>query len=87
MENVFDTLCSALSEPSTKDLFLKSEGIDLMVLTMKLAVSFLIFIRDSDYINAEKNCNLVHERLKRLIMPCRDGAVVPAAKLSLKRLV
>jgi beta-catenin-like protein 1 len=35
MENIFDTLCSALGEPEIKDLFLKSEGVDLMVLTMK----------------------------------------------------
>ncbi|KAH9977796.1 Catenin-beta-like protein [Lactifluus volemus] len=35
MENVFDTLCSALAEAEIKDLFLKSEGVDLMVLIMK----------------------------------------------------
>jgi beta-catenin-like protein 1 len=35
MENVFDSLCSALSETEIKELFLKSEGIDLMVLMMK----------------------------------------------------
>ncbi|KAI0068752.1 DUF1716-domain-containing protein [Artomyces pyxidatus] len=35
MENVYDSLCSALSEPDIKELFLKSEGVDLMVLTMK----------------------------------------------------
>lgn len=35
MENVFDALCSALSEPKIKELFLASEGIDLMVLMMK----------------------------------------------------
>ncbi|EPQ59414.1 DUF1716-domain-containing protein [Gloeophyllum trabeum ATCC 11539] len=35
MENIFDTLCSALGEPEIKDLFLKSEGVDLMVLLMK----------------------------------------------------
>lgn len=35
MENVFDTLCSALGEPENKKLFLDSEGIDLMVLMMK----------------------------------------------------
>ncbi|KDQ64547.1 hypothetical protein JAAARDRAFT_187869 [Jaapia argillacea MUCL 33604] len=35
MENIFDTLCSALGEPEIKDLFLKSEGVDLMVLMMK----------------------------------------------------
>jgi beta-catenin-like protein 1 len=35
MENVFDALCSALSEAEIKRLFLASEGIDLMVLMMK----------------------------------------------------
>jgi len=35
MENLFDVLCSALAEPAIKELFLKSEGVDLMVLTMK----------------------------------------------------
>ena len=35
MENVFDMLCSALNESSIKDLFLASEGVDLMVLMMK----------------------------------------------------
>ena len=35
MENVFDSLCSALAEAEIKDQFLKSEGVDLMVLMMK----------------------------------------------------
>lgn len=35
MENVFDALCSALIETSVKELFLKAEGPDLMVLLMK----------------------------------------------------
>ncbi|KAI0337925.1 DUF1716-domain-containing protein [Trametopsis cervina] len=35
MENVFDTLCSALGEPEIKQLFLDSEGVDLMVLMLK----------------------------------------------------
>lgn len=35
MENVFDTLCSALTEPELKRLFLDAEGVDLMVLMMK----------------------------------------------------
>lgn len=35
MENVFDSLCSALAEPEIKKLFLDSEGIDLMVLMLK----------------------------------------------------
>ncbi|KAF8076448.1 Catenin-beta-like protein [Lyophyllum atratum] len=35
MENIFDALCSALSEPAVKSLFLSAEGPDLMVLMMK----------------------------------------------------
>ncbi|KAG6866475.1 hypothetical protein C0991_003993 [Blastosporella zonata] len=35
MENVFDALCSALSEPAVKAQFLAAEGPDLMVLIMK----------------------------------------------------
>ncbi|KNZ81473.1 hypothetical protein J132_00439 [Termitomyces sp. J132] len=35
MENIFDALCSALSEPSVKAQFLAAEGPDLMVLMMK----------------------------------------------------
>lgn len=35
MENVFDTLCSALAEPEIKKLFLESEGVELMVILMK----------------------------------------------------
>ncbi|TFK23271.1 DUF1716-domain-containing protein [Coprinopsis marcescibilis] len=35
MENLFDTLCSALVEPSIKQSFLSAEGPDLMILMMK----------------------------------------------------
>lgn len=35
MDNIFDTLCSALNEPATKTLFLSAEGPELMVLMMK----------------------------------------------------
>ncbi|CCM01593.1 uncharacterized protein FIBRA_03653 [Fibroporia radiculosa] len=35
MENVFDSLCSALAEAEIKKLFLDSEGVDLMVIMMK----------------------------------------------------
>lgn len=39
MENVFDILCSALVEPEIKELFMKEEGADLMVLIMKWVTS------------------------------------------------
>ncbi|KAF9514143.1 hypothetical protein BS47DRAFT_1343472 [Hydnum rufescens UP504] len=35
MENIFDSLCSALSEPKNKRLFLDGEGVELMVIMMK----------------------------------------------------
>jgi beta-catenin-like protein 1 len=35
MENIFDALCSALSEPSIKQLFQEGEGVELMVIMMK----------------------------------------------------
>ncbi|KAF9268022.1 DUF1716-domain-containing protein [Marasmius fiardii PR-910] len=35
MENLFDSLCSALGEPSNKELFIQAEGPDLMILMMK----------------------------------------------------
>lgn len=35
MENLFDALCSAMSDTSIKNFFLEAEGCDLMVLMMK----------------------------------------------------
>ena len=35
MENIFDSLCSALSEEAIKKLFLEAEGPDLMILMIK----------------------------------------------------
>lgn len=35
MENLFDSLCSALSSPTVKTPFLKGEGIELMCLMLK----------------------------------------------------
>lgn len=43
MENVFDSLCSALGEPEIKKLFLDSEGVDLMVLMMKCGHIFSLY--------------------------------------------
>ena len=42
MENVFDLLAAALTEPEIKKMFMDAEGIDLMVLMMKY-VSLYIF--------------------------------------------
>lgn len=38
MENVFDSLAAALTEPEIKKLFMDAEGIDLMVLMMKWVI-------------------------------------------------
>ena len=46
MENVFDALCAALTEPENKKLFLDAEGVDLMVLMMKYANCFLFRLRE-----------------------------------------
>ncbi|KAH8105853.1 Catenin-beta-like protein [Cristinia sonorae] len=35
MENIFDSLCSALAEPEVKKAFLDCEGVDLMLIIMK----------------------------------------------------
>jgi beta-catenin-like protein 1 len=43
MENVFDSLCSALAESEIKGLFLKSEGVDLMVLMMRYILRLFFF--------------------------------------------
>jgi len=49
MENVFDALCSALAEPENKQLFLDSEGVDLMVLMMKYVLVGFSSIFPSDF--------------------------------------
>lgn len=41
MENLFDTLCSALLEPEIKKLFHEAEGVDLMLIMMKCVRIFL----------------------------------------------
>lgn len=35
IENVFNTMCTALLHEVNKDLFVKGEGIELMLLTLK----------------------------------------------------
>lgn len=54
MENVFDALCSALSEPKIKELFLASEGIDLMVLMMKYVAAGAECSSYANYMSREK---------------------------------
>jgi len=48
MENLFNSLCSALMLPANRDRFLKGEGIQLMNLMLRSAV-FLQFLYRSEY--------------------------------------
>lgn len=82
MENVFDTLCSALGEPPIKSLFLACEGIDLMVLMMKYVPRNYFVILLTQYVG--KSFNLVPGRSKLWTMPCQALQVAHAAKLLLK---
>lgn len=57
MENVFDALCSALAEPENKQLFLDSEGVDLMVLMMKHVLAEFSSIIPPDFgLQGEETC-------------------------------
>ena len=40
MENVFDALCSVLSEQKAKQLFLDAEGPDLMIIMIKSVLEY-----------------------------------------------
>lgn len=68
MENVFDSLCSALSEESIKAMFLAAEGPDLMVLIMK-CVAWSVRVAKLIY-TAEKNFKRARALSKRWITPC-----------------
>ena len=50
MENLFDVLCSALSEPEIKQHFLDSEGVDLMVLMMKYVLFYCLKELETNYV-------------------------------------
>jgi hypothetical protein len=53
MENVFDVLCSALSSPTIKHLFLAAEGPDLMVLMMKFVLPLILICRSMTCLQRE----------------------------------
>jgi hypothetical protein len=76
MENLFDALCSALSETSIKKLFLDAEGPDLMVLMMKYVSTSLPQYRDIDLENTEKRCSLVRGPLKPSTTQCLGPMVL-----------
>jgi beta-catenin-like protein 1 len=38
MENLFDSLCSALSEKENKEVFLEDEGVELMLLMLRYCI-------------------------------------------------
>lgn len=50
MENVFDTLCSALLELEVKRLFHEGEGVDLMLIMMRfvIPVNVVVVVTDHD---------------------------------------
>ena len=50
MENIFDSLCSALAEVEVKKAFLDLEGIDLMVLMMKYALFYCLKELETNYV-------------------------------------
>jgi hypothetical protein len=65
MENAFDSLCSALAESEIKDLFLKSEGVDLMVLMMKYIYLTSVFPESILIISLpETRCKRAHVQSK-----------------------
>lgn len=55
MENLFDALCSALSESSIKQLFLDAEGPDLMILMMKYDSCLINYIRPNLFYSQEQD--------------------------------
>jgi hypothetical protein len=86
MENLFDTLCSALSEQNAKQLFLDAEGPDLMVLMIKSVfecqVNILTLI-----IRSGRSLSRNHGPSKSSIMLCLGQLALPFVKLLSKRLV
>ena len=86
MENLFDALCSALSEQKAKQLFLDAEGPDLMILMIKSVfecqVNILTLIVRSD-----RSLSRNHDPSKSSIMLCLGRMALPFAKLLSKHLV
>ncbi|KAF9247089.1 Catenin-beta-like protein [Melanogaster broomeanus] len=86
MENVFDALCSALSEPEVKSLFLASEGIDLMVLMIKEKLeSKSRSIKTLDYAmsgpaGSELCSNFVEALGLKTLFSAFMGKVIPASE-------
>jgi len=87
MENIFDTLCSALIESETKRLFLQEEGVDLMVIIMKYIsnypyVPFLISLLNDTAEFQGRKCKPAPAPSKCSIMHCQ----VPLEHQTAKRL-
>jgi len=76
MENVFDVLCSAVSERSIKELFCHAEGPDLMILMIKWALTsfhlYELLIFDRENSKSKSRCI----RLLDYAMTGPDGAPV-----------
>ena len=72
MENVFDSLCSALAEPEVKKAFLDSEGVDLMLIMMKSVICQAYIGAHyslSDF--AGRKCSRGQDQSRSLTMRCR----------------
>ena len=86
MENLFDALCSALSEQKAKQLFLHAEGPDLMILMIKSVfecqVNILTLI-----IRSGPSLSRNHGPSKSSIMLCLGQLALLFAKLLSRRLV
>lgn len=81
MENVFDVLCSALIEPACQELFLKEEGVDLMILMMKyVEMKTFVWILMNDNNPSDKKCSLSHGLLKYWTMHCVIRQALPIAR-------
>lgn len=87
MENLFDALCSALSEAPIRKQFLDSEGPDLMVLMMKFVIQFYRLEVFANVIPTEKRNSPAHVQSKPWITLCRAPTAQQFVLLSLKHSV
>lgn len=81
LENVFNCLCTALMQPANQHLFLKAEGIELMVLTLKenkyasrCALKVIDFALTANGANCER---FVDIRGLKTLMPLLGAAPAP----------
>ena len=66
MENLFDALCSALSEKMAKQLFLDAEGPDLMILMIKSVFEYQVNILTLIFVQVEARVEITVHQSPRL---------------------